>query len=50
MFSHRSLNLEGMKHMPSVLGSLSGIENEIMNQIVMIVIGAAKDHNIINGQ
>lgn len=31
MFSHLSLNLEGIKLMPSVLGSLSGIENEITN-------------------
>lgn len=45
MLSHRSLNVEGMKHMPS--WSLGGVEIAVVNQRV---IGVAKDHNGISGQ
>lgn len=49
MFSCRSLNLEQMKHIPNILGSLTGVEIVVVNRTV-IMIEIAKDHIIISGQ
>ena len=45
MLSHRSLNIEGINHVPS--WSLGDVEIAVVNQRV---IGVAKDHNDISGQ